>query len=143
MNDYTDNGFTSRRAYLESLCEEFDRDKVYTLAGLLGPSEDFDGLVTALEDDADDDNPDTYAAALEAAKPTTIDGHDHTGRVCILVDDTTGEPIPRDTVREGRSIVGGRPPQHAASTGRVWTVDTDGRRGEFFPAVVGARWLHA
>lgn len=142
MSDYTDNGFASRRAYLESLCEEYDRDKVYTLASLLGPSEDFDGLVTALEDDADFDAAD-YAAALEAAKPTAMGGLDHAGLECVLVDDTTGEPIPRNTVREGRSIVGGRPPQHSASTGRVWTVDADGLRGEFFPSVVNARWIYA
>lgn len=51
--DYKEAGFANRRAYLESLCEEFDRDKVYTLAAMLGSSEDFDGLVTMLEDDAD------------------------------------------------------------------------------------------
>jgi hypothetical protein len=54
MNDYTANGFKDRRAYLESLCEEYDRDTVYMLAGLLGSSEDFDGLITSLEDYADE-----------------------------------------------------------------------------------------
>jgi hypothetical protein len=54
MNDYTANGFANRRAYLESLCEEYDRDTVYMLAGLLGSSEDFDGLITSLEDYADE-----------------------------------------------------------------------------------------
>ena len=53
MNDYTANGFKDRRAYLESLCEEYDRNTVYMLAGLLGSSEDFDGLVTSLEDNSD------------------------------------------------------------------------------------------
>ena len=52
-NDYKEAGYANRRAYLESLCEEFDRAKVYTLAAMLGSSEDFDGLVTMLEDDAD------------------------------------------------------------------------------------------
>lgn len=52
-NDYKEAGYANRRAYLESLCEEFDRDKVYILAAMLGSSEDFDGLVTMLEDDAD------------------------------------------------------------------------------------------
>ena len=139
MNDYTDNGFANRREYLDSLCEEFDRSKVYALASLLGPSEDFDGLVTALEDDAEDDYPATVAAAL----PMVIDGLDHAGRVCVLVDATTGEPLARDTVRGDRSIVGGRPPQHDASTGRVWTIDAEGHRREFFPIVVGARWARA
>ena len=50
MNEYQINGFENRRAYLESLCEEYDRTIVYTLAHMLGPSEDFDGLVTSLED---------------------------------------------------------------------------------------------
>jgi hypothetical protein len=53
MNDYTANGFTDRRAYLDSLCEDYPRDTVYLLAGILGASEDFDGLVTALEDEYD------------------------------------------------------------------------------------------
>lgn len=52
-NDYKEAGYANRRAYLESLCEEFDRDKVYILAEMLGSSEDFDGLITMLEDDAD------------------------------------------------------------------------------------------
>ena len=51
--DYKEAGFANRRAYLDSLCEEYDRDKVYMLASMLGSSEDFDGLVTMLEDDAD------------------------------------------------------------------------------------------
>ena len=54
MNDYTANGFKDRRAYLESLCLEYDRDIVYMLADLLGSSEDFDGLITSLEDYADE-----------------------------------------------------------------------------------------
>jgi hypothetical protein len=53
MNPYQENGFNSRLEYLESLCEEYDRDKVFALASILGPSEDFDGLIVALEDDAD------------------------------------------------------------------------------------------
>lgn len=54
-NPYTENGFVSRRAYLENLAEEYgiDRTTVFAMAQLLGPSEDFDGLVSALEDAAD------------------------------------------------------------------------------------------
>jgi hypothetical protein len=52
MNEYTNNGYRSRADYLASLCEEYDRETVYTLANLLGPEEDFDGLVTSLEDHA-------------------------------------------------------------------------------------------
>ena len=52
MNEYTDNGYKNRREYLDSLSEDMgiDRDTVYALAGMLGPSEDFDGLITTLED---------------------------------------------------------------------------------------------
>ena len=50
LRPYVENGFTNRIAYLESLCEEYPRDVVFTLADLLGSSEDFDGLITSLED---------------------------------------------------------------------------------------------
>lgn len=53
MNIYQENGFQNRRDYLESLSEEYDRETVFALAGVLGPSEDFDGLVTMLEDESD------------------------------------------------------------------------------------------
>jgi hypothetical protein len=53
MNDYTANGFANRREYLESLAEDYPRDTVFALASMLGASEDFDGLVTALEDEYD------------------------------------------------------------------------------------------
>jgi hypothetical protein len=49
-NEYQLNGYANRREYLESLCEEYPRDIVFMLADLLGASEDFDGLVTSLED---------------------------------------------------------------------------------------------
>jgi hypothetical protein len=54
MNEYKANGFEDRRAYLESLCEEYDRTIVYMLAGMLGANEDFDGLITSLEDYAEE-----------------------------------------------------------------------------------------
>ena len=56
MSIYTDEGYTNRRAYLDELADEYglDRTTVYALAGLLGPNEDFDGLVTACEDAADE-----------------------------------------------------------------------------------------
>jgi hypothetical protein len=53
MTDYEANGFKNRKEYLDDLAQEYDRATVYALAGMLGPSEDFDGLVTALEDYAD------------------------------------------------------------------------------------------
>ena len=54
MNEYTAQGFANRRAYLESLCNEYPRAIVFALASVLPPSEDFDGLLTALEDAAED-----------------------------------------------------------------------------------------
>ena len=54
MNDY--HPHPTRAAYLEALAIEHGIDLaiVRMMAGLLGPSEDFDGLVTALEDYTDD-----------------------------------------------------------------------------------------
>lgn len=52
MSVYTENGYKNRRDYLENLAQEFDcpLETVLTLAEILGKSEDFDGLVCALED---------------------------------------------------------------------------------------------
>ena len=52
MSIYTEEGYTSRRDYLETLADDMgvDLDTVFTLAGILGSSEDFDGLITSLED---------------------------------------------------------------------------------------------
>ena len=54
-NPYTENGYESRKQYLENLADEYgvDRTTVFAMAQLLGPSEDFDGLISALEDEAD------------------------------------------------------------------------------------------
>ena len=54
MNDY--HGYKSRRDYLDSLVEAYGLPPatVYTMAAMLGPSEDFDGLIIALDDAADD-----------------------------------------------------------------------------------------
>ena len=54
MNDYQAQGYANRREYLEGLAQEYPRETVFALASMLGPSEDFDGLVTALEDFADE-----------------------------------------------------------------------------------------
>jgi len=58
MSIYTDEGYANRRAYLDSLADDYglDRSTVYALAGILGPNEDFDGLICALEDAADELN---------------------------------------------------------------------------------------
>lgn len=54
MNDYKAHGYADRAEYLEELCEEYPRPFVMALADLLGPGEDFDGLITGLEDAADE-----------------------------------------------------------------------------------------
>jgi hypothetical protein len=56
MSDYTAQGYANRRDYLDSLAADLGVPVhiVYTLAAVLGQSEDFDGLVTALEDYADE-----------------------------------------------------------------------------------------
>ena len=53
MSVYTDNGYEDREDYLAALCELAGEEayKVRALADLLGPDEDFDGLVTMLQDD--------------------------------------------------------------------------------------------
>lgn len=51
-NIYEEHGFKSRAEYLRNLAEEYgaDLEHVVALADLLGPNEDFDGLVTAIQD---------------------------------------------------------------------------------------------
>ena len=53
-NIYEQNGYDTRSEYLDSLAEEYgmDIDVVLNLAELLGPNEDFDGLVTTIQDHA-------------------------------------------------------------------------------------------
>ena len=53
---YTDNGFSSRADYLKSLADDYGvpLTTVKDLASILGPEEDFDGLVTEIEDIADE-----------------------------------------------------------------------------------------
>lgn len=48
-NPYIANGFADREEYLDSLREEYG-GLVDVLTSILPPSEDFDGLVTELED---------------------------------------------------------------------------------------------
>ena len=47
---YQENGYKNRYEYLESLREQYGEEKVNTLLTVLPPSEDFDSLVTELED---------------------------------------------------------------------------------------------
>lgn len=49
---YKQKGYKDRTDYLNSLADEYGVSKavVYGLADILGPSEDFDGLVSMIED---------------------------------------------------------------------------------------------
>ena len=59
---YKENGFENRRDYLESLATEYGVDEtiVFELASVLGRNEDFDGLVTELEDMSENDPEDEW-----------------------------------------------------------------------------------
>jgi hypothetical protein len=52
MNVYQEYGYANREEYLIDLADSLgiDRSIVFSLASMLGESEDFDGLVTSLED---------------------------------------------------------------------------------------------
>lgn len=52
MSVYTDNGYENRKDYLNSLAEDYGvpLEIVYAAADLFGPEEDFDGLVTTIQD---------------------------------------------------------------------------------------------
>ena len=51
-NIYQENGYESRKDYLNCLADDYgvDKETVYALANLLGKSEDFDGLVSSVQD---------------------------------------------------------------------------------------------
>ena len=51
-NIYQENGYADRDDYLTCLSEDYgvSIESVYSLAEMLGENEDFDGLVSALED---------------------------------------------------------------------------------------------
>lgn len=52
MSIYTDNGYANRKEYLNELREEYG-ELVDVLTSILPASEDFDGLITALDDALD------------------------------------------------------------------------------------------
>lgn len=55
MSIYRDNGYDNRESYLSSLAEDYGlslENVVRPIADLLGPDEDFDGLIAMLEDEA-------------------------------------------------------------------------------------------
>ncbi len=47
---YEMHGYKDRQQYLEDLYGEYGQDVVDALASILGAEEDFDGLVSALQD---------------------------------------------------------------------------------------------
>ena len=51
-NIYQEKGYKNREDYLECLAEDYyvPLDTVYALASMLGEDEDFDGLISSLED---------------------------------------------------------------------------------------------
>lgn len=55
MNIYKENGYKNRAEYLACMSEDYgiDLETVKSLAQILGPEEDFDGLVTTLQDASD------------------------------------------------------------------------------------------
>jgi len=52
MSVYTDNGYNSRKHYLECVAEDYGvpLETVLVISDMLGPNEDFDGLISSLED---------------------------------------------------------------------------------------------
>lgn len=52
INVYTENGYHHRQHYLECMAEDYGVPLYFVihLADLLGENEDFDGLISALED---------------------------------------------------------------------------------------------
>ena len=52
MDIYVKNGYAGRGDYLKSLADGYglSLEQVEEIAALLGPAEDFDGLVTELQD---------------------------------------------------------------------------------------------
>jgi len=52
MSIYKENGFENRNDYLDFLADDYGVSpyKVHALASLLGESEDFDGLITSVQD---------------------------------------------------------------------------------------------
>lgn len=55
MSVYTENGYKNRKEYLQSLAEDYGIPYIYVaeLACVLGSSEDFDGLISEIEDAID------------------------------------------------------------------------------------------
>ena len=81
-------------------------------------------------------------------KPIT--SKNYADEAMTLVDEATFAPIcegDQRTLRDGQKHVvrGGRAPHKESSTGRVYTSEIgehDTWEGEYYPAVIGAKWMH-
>ena len=58
MSIYTDNGYSSREEYLNLLREDYGERLVNSLLKTYPPSEDFSGLILALENYEEEDDDD-------------------------------------------------------------------------------------
>lgn len=70
MNVYEKNGYDNRTEYLNTMATDYgiERNIVQLLADVLGETEDFDGLIVLLEDEADrraDEGEDFSTALLD------------------------------------------------------------------------------
>ena len=81
-NPYVEQGFENRKDYLNNLADEYgvDVQTVYHLARVLGSSEDFDGLVSAVEDHADSEmheeaGPQNFGKFYDEPTDTKADTH--------------------------------------------------------------------
>ena len=108
-NPYTDNGYSSRADYLAQLCDDYPADVVHTLADLLGETEDFDGLVTMLEDyseteaddaDAADDAAAVYRDALAARDAAAV----RTARESLAADNAALRHVLRAFVEQANKL---------------------------------------
>lgn len=84
-NIYKEKGYKNREDYLKSLVDEFstlDYITIKTLADVLGPNEDFDGLINQLEDldysnySYEDDGRDYYDGIIFKDRFTPNDFYD-------------------------------------------------------------------
>jgi len=90
---YVEKGYKSRSHYLQSIAEDYGVEPaaVLAIAGLLGPGEDFDGLLTAVED-LSDENPDGEIIEYPVVPFKMGDHlmHPHSGKEVIVERDNGG-----------------------------------------------------
>ena len=101
-NPYIDNGYRSRADYLAQLCDEYQADVVHTLADLLGETEDFDGLVSMLEDyrETEDDDAGRSMRAIASALFPETDAARNAAAVRTARENLTGAYLEADAALE-------------------------------------------